>query len=93
MGYGKERPCKKCGEVKLIQALGLCQQCFYAEKILGTLDDNYPAKTVNPKIRLWAVIEPSDNHIVATHQKREFAEGLVHGKRYLVELTGNLKGK
>lgn len=43
MGYGKERPCKKCSEVKLIQARGLCQRCFTAEKKAGTLDINYPS--------------------------------------------------
>ena len=43
MGYGKERPCKKCGETKLIQARGLCQTCFSVENNLGTLDTNYPS--------------------------------------------------
>jgi NMD protein affecting ribosome stability and mRNA decay len=42
MGYGKERPCKKCGEVKPIMARGLCSACFTSEKNSGTLD-NFPA--------------------------------------------------
>ncbi|RQW89905.1 MAG: hypothetical protein EHM79_02035 [Geobacter sp.] len=43
MGYGKEKPCKRCGESKLIQARGLCQACFSSEKKAGTLDSNYPS--------------------------------------------------
>lgn len=42
MGYGKDRPCKKCGKTKPIMARGLCCSCFTEEKNAGTLD-NFPA--------------------------------------------------
>lgn len=42
MGYGPERPCKKCMKIKPIMARGLCTTCFTEEKNAGTLD-NFPA--------------------------------------------------
>ena len=42
MGYGKERPCKKCSKIKPIMARGLCSACFSSEKKAGSLD-NFPA--------------------------------------------------
>ena len=48
MGYGKERPCKKCLHTKPIMARGLCTTCFTVEKNAGTLG-NFPAsRAKNP---------------------------------------------
>lgn len=49
MGYGKERPCKKCTESKLIVARGLCSSCFSRMKNLGRLDE-FP--TLKPGVKL-----------------------------------------
>jgi hypothetical protein len=48
MGYGKERPCKKCLATKLIQARRLCQSCFSEEKKAGRLDSWPTARTARP---------------------------------------------
>ena len=44
MGYGKERPCRKCTKIKLIQARGLCQSCFSKVASAGQLDLYPPLK-------------------------------------------------
>ncbi|MHC1696878.1 MAG: hypothetical protein AB9919_02190 [Geobacteraceae bacterium] len=44
-----------------------------------------------PKIRYWAVVDPDDYQVVYLHGKRENAESVLNGKRYLVELEGILK--
>jgi len=48
MGYGKERPCKKCTEPKLIVARGLCSSCFSRMKNLGRLEE-FP--TLKPAVK------------------------------------------
>lgn len=69
-----------------ISALGLMALCVLAFVGLGAI-----SRMFMPKVRLWAVIEPSDGHIVATHRKKDYAQELIHGNRYLVEMTGTLK--
>jgi hypothetical protein len=50
MGYGKERPCKKCSEVKPVVARGLCSACFAQEKKAGTLE-NFPVGSPATRIK------------------------------------------
>ena len=41
-----------------------------------------------PKIRYWAVVDPDNDQVVYIHGKREGAENMLIGERYLVELVG-----
>jgi hypothetical protein len=69
-----------------INALVLFLVCVLAYVGLGVI-----SRMFMPKLRYWAVVEPSDNHVVAIHRNKEYAETLVSGNRYLVEMVGILK--
>jgi len=69
-----------------VPAISLLVTCLFAFAGIGAV-----SRAFKPKVRRWAVIEPSDNHIVAIHKDKELAESLVHEKRYLIELVGYLK--
>lgn len=69
-----------------VPVLAMLAICFFAFVGIGAV-----SRMFMPKIRRFAVVEPSDGHIVAIHAKKDFAESLVHGKRYIVEMVGILK--
>ena len=69
-----------------IPALVMVVICLFAFVGVGAV-----SRMFMPKIRRWAVVEPSDGHVVAIHARKDYAEGLVHGRRQLVEMVGVLK--
>lgn len=54
MGYGKERPCKKCSQIKPVVARGLCSACFAQEKKAGTLE-NFPVGSPANRVKTKTV--------------------------------------
>lgn len=69
-----------------IPALALLVLC-----VLAFLGISAISRAFMPKITRWAVVEPSDGHVVAMHRDKDMAQDLIHGQRYLVKLTGVLK--
>ena len=79
MGYGKERPCKKCLSVKLIMARGLCTSCFSSCKKAGTLDE-YPALKP-PVVRNPQAADGEDSAAsLSAITQMNYLEGKITGK-------------
>ena len=69
-----------------INAVVLLLLCVLAYMGLGVI-----SRMFMPKIKYYAVLDPDDDQVVYLHGKRENAESVLNGKRYLVELEGILK--
>lgn len=52
--------------------------------LLAYLGTGVLCRVFIPRIKLYAVIEPSDNHVVAAHHDKDYARGLCHENRYIV---------